>query len=1084
MTGYLAIVRESKNYNNYKLTADKVVQILSSVRNEKTKSRRRWIWELMQNAKDVPNVYGGVTIEIILRDNEFIFSHNGNPFSVENITGLIQQVSTGKPSNSTNRRITGKFGTGFISTHLLSDVVKVQGIVEQEGLHPKRFQFVLNRKADISEDLIVTIADELDKIEKIENEELFPTYQDYHFNRRENRFDTVFTYPLENSESREAAKIGVADLASTLPQTLFFVEELKKVIIKNEMINQTISYELYQNRIENEFRFPVVRETRDGQTRDLCFIHFRDEKLDLAIQVDNFENKELITNEKSPKLYRDFPLVGTEAFYFPFILNGLNFFPTDKRDGILLTDTSSDNVIINREILTHAIEKSKQFVEWIITNNCSNLSLIAQSSIPTMITEKEVVLWYKASIQSNYRSFLLNKKIVETLNGNIYLIDAIIPKINGSLNDNEIFWDIINLYYGSSAICKKGHLTLWHHNIGLQAEIDTWGEKIFYRIEDLLTEIQSKEKLENISLKDSNILPIDWLNKVYQFLIDNKLTDYFKEYKIIPTINGSFKSFNDDIYIEKATKIPDEFIAIFKGLKEDWNEILMHRGIITIDSSHATKTIKDLSDEINKILNLEEKNQYGVVQRTFIDNMEAVGILLGILRISSTNNSESFQSKLFELAASFFNYDIPPLSLNEIEDFNFNPSIRQLLKLLNTRIEQAEKLENLIVDDAENWLKTYLLLIQDSYEFKNLLEHGNIVPNRNNYFCPFKEVYGYGTEENPLDDALIKILIDLNSNEDWDKFLIHDSFRKLLLPPKKIDELSIKIQDELEKLRVDNAFSSHSNSILALIDWCSGDPIKAQKYFGSFMSQKDKIFVNISLEDKEVGGNIVKLLSNKEKLNDLVSIAESGVNLLILSEIAEIAKTIDIQEIKNLAQDLKDEKEEFEFLKKIGEAVERAFIEAFSSENLPYLITYQGFGSHDVEISNPQNNKSFFIELKSISPANFDKSLKLAVSQARKAVELLSGGNYVVSVLIRPMNWETATPLFIKENLNNQFDIGTILTNTIEKNRIFEGLLSSDNGVDLAFNDERRKVRVSENIWRQSGHSFSILIERVKLYLG
>ena len=70
MSGYLDEVRNSKDYNNYKLTADKVIQILDNVREERTKSRRRWIWELMQNAKDVPNIYGVVTIEINLAQNE------------------------------------------------------------------------------------------------------------------------------------------------------------------------------------------------------------------------------------------------------------------------------------------------------------------------------------------------------------------------------------------------------------------------------------------------------------------------------------------------------------------------------------------------------------------------------------------------------------------------------------------------------------------------------------------------------------------------------------------------------------------------------------------------------------------------------------------------------------------------------------------------------------------------------------------------------------------------------------------------------------------------------------------------------
>jgi hypothetical protein len=376
-------------------------------------------------------------------------------------------------------------------------------------------------------------------------------------------------------------------------------------------------------------------------------------------------------------------------------------------------------------------------------------------------------------------------------------------------------------------------------------------------------------------------------------------------------------------------------------------------------------------------------------------------------------------------------------------------------------------------------------LLQESSDFKPLLEFGNIVPNRKNVFRAFLgEVFSYGTEDNPLFDDLINILLELNSSEDWNIYLIHDSFRKLKLPAKKIDELAVKIQEELEKLRLENAFSTKSSSILKLIHWCSKNPIEAQKYFGSFVSQKDKIFVNISLEDAEVGGNIVKLLSNKEKLNDLVALAESGISLTQLSAIAEIAKTISIEEIRNLAQQLKDEKEDFEFKKKIGEAVERAFIEAFNSLNLPYNITYQGIGSQDVIIDNPTNQKSFFIELKSLSPTNWDKSLKLAVSQARKAVEHVSEGNYVVSVLVRPLNWETASVDFIKANLRSQFNIGSLLTSVVEKDQTFEQLFASSSDIDLAFEDSRRKVKIAEHIWRQNGNPFDTLIDRLKQYLG
>lgn len=1085
MTGYLESVQQSQKHNNYKLTADKVIQILSGVREERTKSRRRWIWELMQNAKDVPNIYGGVTIEIILRDNEFVFSHNGNPFRVENITGLIQQVSSGKPSDSANKRITGKFGTGFISTHLLSDTVTVEGIVEQEGLLPKSFQIKLNRSAERSEDLMTFIEDELDKIEKIEDENLFPTKQNYHSLRTENNFDTVFIYPLENQESREAAIVGVDDLETTLPQTLFFVEELKKVIIKNEITGKEITYELFENKNEGDFNFPLIKETINGNTQDLCFIHYKDDRLDLAVPINNHNDRTIKIIEKSARLYRDFPLVGTEHFYFPFILNGLNFFPTEKRDSVLLTDTASNSVIINRDIFTHAIEKAKLFVEWLKVNNAKNLSLIAQSRIPTVLTESEVVKWFKDNIQQPYRHFLIEQEIVETLGEKIKLKEAIIPKFTGTKEENERFWEISNSYFGGNKICKKEHLNFWQDNLGVESEIETWGQKVYYTIEDLLKEIQSNITLNSISLKENQETNIQWLNKVYKFLIDNELTKYFKDYKIIPTIKGTLKSFNDDLYIEKETIIADEFISIYKSLKdEDWNDILIHRELITIDNSHAAKTVKDISDEINKILNFEEKNQYGQVQKTYIDKENAELILLDILRISNTVSNESFQSKLFDSAIKFFNSDKQRIEISGITEFNFNPAKRQLIKLINTKIEKANTLTNLTVENSKSWLLAHLLLLQESSEFNPLLEFGNIIPNRKNEFCAFSGgIYSYGTEDNPLSDELINILFELNKSEDWNSFLINDYFRKLNLPAKKIEELAVKIQEELEKLRLENAFSTKSSSILKLIHWCSENPIDAQKYFGSFVSQKDKIFVNISLEDSEVGGNIVKLLSNKEKLNDLVAIAESGISLTQLSEIAEIAKSISIEEIKNLAQQLKDEQDDFEFKKKIGEAVERAFIEAFNSIDLPYNLKYQGVGSQDVVITNPINQKSFFIELKSLSPNNWDKSLKLAVSQARKAVEQISEGNYVVSVLIRPTNWEIATADFIKANLNSQFSIGSLLTSVVEKDKTFEQLLNSSNEIDLSFEDTRRKVKVAEQIWKHNGQPFSALIERLKQYL-
>ena len=169
------------------------------------------------------------------------------------------------------------------------------------------------------------------------------------------------------------------------------------------------------------------------------------------------------------------------------------------------------------------------------------------------------------------------------------------------------------------------------------------------------------------------------------------------------------------------------------------------------------------------------------------------------MRVFSTENPTSFQSKLFNSAKTYFGYDKEILIISKLDDFNFNPAIRQLIKLLNTKIENSKNLASLTIQNSIAWLKTYLKNLQDNTEFKSLLEFGNIIPNRKDNFCPINDIKSFGTVETPLDDELIKILFNLNNEENWDEFLIHDSFRELDLKNKKFDELANKILDELKQ---------------------------------------------------------------------------------------------------------------------------------------------------------------------------------------------------------------------------------------------------------------------------------------------
>ena len=79
-------------YNNNKLVADKIRKTLLNIRNVPGISAKRWIWELIQNAKDVPNKFGKVEIKIELTENSLIFSHNGSYFTIDNILGILNKL--------------------------------------------------------------------------------------------------------------------------------------------------------------------------------------------------------------------------------------------------------------------------------------------------------------------------------------------------------------------------------------------------------------------------------------------------------------------------------------------------------------------------------------------------------------------------------------------------------------------------------------------------------------------------------------------------------------------------------------------------------------------------------------------------------------------------------------------------------------------------------------------------------------------------------------------------------------------------------------------------------------------------------
>ncbi len=127
----------------------------------------------MQNAKDVAHDDSTISIEINFTRTEgtgsLEFKHNGKPFSIKNLTFLIEQVSTKDRDLKDNeqRKVTGKFGTGFLTTHLLSEKVHLESLVQEDDEPLKKVNLTLDRSGRTLDDIIESVKRSRNQIDEI-----------------------------------------------------------------------------------------------------------------------------------------------------------------------------------------------------------------------------------------------------------------------------------------------------------------------------------------------------------------------------------------------------------------------------------------------------------------------------------------------------------------------------------------------------------------------------------------------------------------------------------------------------------------------------------------------------------------------------------------------------------------------------------------------------------------------------------------------------------------------------------------------------------------------------------------------------
>ncbi|WP_338652665.1 hypothetical protein V6B14_12730 [Sporosarcina psychrophila] len=559
---------------------------------EKDGARKRWVWELIQNASDCAKE-GGVNISLDFEGDILKFSHDGDVFSYKNLLDLITQISS---KQSSDEEKTGKFGTGFISTHLLSEKILLKSYFNNFGDQYIPFEILLDRSGKTYEEIKSNIEKELRYIENLKNDHIneVTVYDKRH---------TTFIYNIDGViNSHEAVHAGVRNLIDSIPFILAF----------NKKIN-SISYNNICYSISNctDFGDYVIMEITNTEKLVSKIAIYEEENVTVSFLVKNDDYIEVNTqNKEIPKLFCQFPLIGTENFCFPLVINSSEFDVERERNAIL---EGSD---INGEIMNTALKLYRKIImnasdqKW---GKSYNLCLIPKNKNSS----------FQNNIYKEIKDIYERAALIETnFNGNYHGLEKYIDENNKErvhipLHEveeyNDAFWNL------SNTIVKFFIPTIetykdWSEILNSKFTLKDFNESLLCKNENINKMLEVYNKTEPEML--------DWLNSFYE-LWEQSYTDEVELKKAyVLNQNNEFK-LAKELYVD--LDIDEKLKEIVKDLGEEIKGSLVSKDIkiserfidVSRDNKYIAEMIEKKVDEILSKENSENIKRSSEHQITF-----------------------------------------------------------------------------------------------------------------------------------------------------------------------------------------------------------------------------------------------------------------------------------------------------------------------------------------------------------------------------------------------------------------------------------------------------------------------------------
>ena len=796
---------ESSLKAHKKLIATKLLDGIEKLY-ENRASERRWVWELLQNAKDVAKER--VRVQIILRSDSVEFQHNGSPFLMDNVTYLIEQVSTKDRASELGETLetTGKFGTGFMTTHLLSKKVEVQGVLEDRDTEPpvyKRFNLKLDRGAATPDAMIAKVDESYKVFEALDDEALCPELEGY---KPHQDFDTSFKYSLDRKGHR-IAKVGISDLHNALSYALIFLPKIDSVTVIDEVEGSSATYSIALERTTGEnIRLSTIQLKTETETISLEIASVTNHKQTLTIAVPLQEEGDHISvqsfRDKTPRLFCDFPLIGSEQFSFPVTFNSPLFNPSEPRDTVLLDDLEDEKRQFNKALFEECLELYERLLDH-ASKQWKEAHRLAHCGLPERVDTQ----WYKASIQKPLRRKILETPIVDTHTGKrIPLAQARIPYRRSASQVVGLWKLAITLH--ADALPTEDHVLSWYEIVDTDWEKD-FDIKLRYTLTDLVQDIAGEHCLTQLAqrLETSEAEAVEWLNQVIAFIELDRSTSTRKllnTYPIIPNQYGNFEILSK---LSQDEGIPEEIKYVLKLLDEDWKQKLGHQGVRCpfskrLDINKASRTIDE------KI----RKDRHGELRK-------AVYYLVSCRPDADALGQPAFvyRSQVWQFAKDLDSAVPEPRTLSSWTAELWTECDGWLLQTLVGDLVAIGSLQRLQInlkksseDEAAVWLSDFIGFLTHNPKWKLFYVEEAVLPNQRGQFLSKNKLsFDTGIPEE-IKDVLEKIEVDYRS-ELLDKRIrgFESDFRKLSVKDASADvDVRLIKDDSLENEQVKDAVFS------------------------------------------------------------------------------------------------------------------------------------------------------------------------------------------------------------------------------------------------------------------------------------